>query len=159
NSAALAAAKVGKSTKDVAGGTIVRGATGEPTGVLKDNAADLIDAIVPNPPAELEDRALDAAMAYVAEQGVTSVQHMGSWADLAVFERGKKADRLRTRIYAAVPLATWETLRDTVAARGRGDAWLRIGILKGFVDGSLGSHTAAMIQPFTDVPTDTGLFV
>jgi len=159
NAAALRAAKITRGSPDVAGGTIVRDARGEPTGVLKDNAADLVNAVVPNPPAELEDRALDTAMAYVAAQGVTSVDHMGSWRDLAIFERAHKAGRLKTRIYAAVPLATWETLRDTVAARGRGDAWLRIGALKGFVDGSLGSHTAAMLQPFTDAPTDTGLFV
>jgi len=159
NSAALEAAKVTRATRDVAGGTIVRTAGGEPTGVLKDNAAELVDSVVPKPPAELEDRALDAAMAYVGAQGVTSVHNMGSWDDLAVFERAHKADRLRTRIYAAVPLSTWERLRDTVAARGRGDAWLRIGALKGFVDGSLGSHTAAMLQPFTDAPKDTGLFV
>jgi predicted amidohydrolase YtcJ len=126
---------------------------------LKDNAMGLVDAVVPDPLPELEDRALDAAMSYVAAQGVTSVHNMGSWGDLAVFERAHKADRLRTRIYAAVPLATWEKLRDTVAARGRGDAWLQIGALKGFVDGSLGSHTAAMMQPFTDAPTDTGLLV
>jgi predicted amidohydrolase YtcJ len=127
--------------------------------VLKDNAMDVVNAVVPNPPPELEDRALDAAMAYVAAQGVTSVHNMGSWGDLAVFERAHSANRLRTRIYAAVPLATWEKLRDTVAARGRGDAWLRIGALKGFVDGSLGSHTAAMLQAFTDAPSDTGLLV
>jgi predicted amidohydrolase YtcJ len=66
---------------------------------------------------------------------------------------------MKTRIYAVVPLASWERLRDTVAARGRGDAWLHIGGLKGFVDGSLGSHTAAMLAPFTDAPNDTGLFV
>jgi len=66
---------------------------------------------------------------------------------------------LRTRIYAAVPLASWERLRDTVAARGRGDQWLRIGALKAFVDGSLGSHTAAFLEPFTDAPGDTGLLV
>ena len=159
NSAALEAAKVTRATRDVAGGTIVRTAGGEPTGVLKDNAAELVDSVVPKPPAELEDRALDAAMAYVGAQGVTSVHNMGSWDDLAVFERAHKADRLRTRIYAAVPLSTWQRLRDTVAARGRGDASLRIGALKGFVDGSLGSHTAAMLQPFTDAPKDTGLFV
>ena len=159
NAAALRAAKITRASRDVAGGTIVRDARGEPTGVLKDNATDLVNAVVPNPPAELEDRALDTAMAYVAAQGVTSVDHMGSWRDLAIFERAHKAGRLKTRIYAAVPLATWETLRDTVAARGRGDAWLRIGALKGFVDGSLGSHTAAMLQPFTDAPSDTGLFV
>ena len=64
-----------------------------------------------------------------------------------------------TRIYAAVPIDTWERLRDTVAARGRGDEWLRIGALKGFVDGSLGSHTAAMLEPFSDAPNDTGLLV
>jgi hypothetical protein len=159
NSAALAAAGVTRNTRDVAGGTIVRDARGEPTGVLKDNAMDAVDTAVPAPPLELEDRALDTAMAYVAEQGVTSVHNMGSWRDLAVFERARGADRLRTRIYAAVPLASWEQLRDTVAARGRGDAWLRIGALKGFVDGSLGSHTAAMLEPFTDAPADTGLLV
>ena len=159
NAAALRAARITRASRDVAGGTIVRDARGEPTGVLKDNATDLVNAVVPNPPAELEDRALDTAMAYVAAQGVTSVDHMGSWRDLASFERAHKAGRLKTRIYAAVPLATWEQLRDTVAARGRGDAWLRIGALKGFVDGSLGSHTAAMLQPFTDAPADTGLFV
>jgi predicted amidohydrolase YtcJ len=159
NAAALRAAKITRSSRDVAGGTIVRDARGEPTGVLKDNATDLVNIVVPDPPAELEDRALDTAMAYVAAQGVTSVDHMGSWRDLAIFERAHKAGRLETRIYASVPLATWEKLRDTVAARGRGDAWLRIGGLKGFVDGSLGSHTAAMLQPFTDAPSDTGLFV
>jgi predicted amidohydrolase YtcJ len=159
NSAALAAAKITRATRDVPGGTIVRDASGDPAGVLKDNAMDAVNAVVPNPPPELEDRALDAAMTYVAAQGVTSVHNMGSWNDVAIFQRARAADRLRTRIYAAVPLSTWEQLRDTVAARGRGDAWLRIGALKGFVDGSLGSHTAAMLEPFTDVPTDTGLFV
>jgi predicted amidohydrolase YtcJ len=83
----------------------------------------------------------------------------GSWDDLAIFERAHKAGRMITRMYAVVPLATWERLRDTVAARGHGDEWVRIGGLKGFVDGSLGSHTAAMLQPFSDSPKDSGLFV
>src|SRR5437868_10669125 len=159
NAAALRAAGVTHDTKDVAGGTIVRDASGEPTGVLKDNAQDLVWRVVKEPSDALKDRALDAAMAYVASKGVTAVHNMGSWDDLAVFERAHAAGRLRTRIYAAVPLGTWERLRDTVAARGRGDAWLRIGGLKGFVDGSLGSHTAAMLEPFTDAPNDRGLFV
>jgi predicted amidohydrolase YtcJ len=159
NSAALRAARVTRATPDVAGGAVVRDAAGEPTGVLKDNAQDLVDRAVPEPPAELSDRALAAAMRYVAEQGVTSVHHMGTWDDLAVFERAHAAGRLTTRIYAAVPLDSWQRLRDTVAARGRGDAWLRIGALKGFVDGSLGSHTAAMLEPFTDAPADRGLLV
>ncbi|HEY7895754.1 MAG TPA: amidohydrolase [Gemmatimonadaceae bacterium] len=159
NSAALAAAGVTRATADVDGGTVVRDASGEPTGVFKDNAMGLVTTAIPDAPPEVEDRALDAAMTYVAEQGVTQVDHMGTWHDLAVFERAHKTGRLRTRISAAVPLATWERLRDTIAARGRGDAWLHIGGLKGFVDGSLGSHTAAMLQPFTDAPKDTGLLV
>lgn len=159
NSAALRAAGVTRATKDVEGGTIVRDASGEPTGILKDNAMSLLDAAVPEPTPEQADRALDTAMKYVAAQGVTSVQNMGSWSDLAIFERAKKDGRLITRIYAVVPLATWERLRDTVAARGHGDEWVRIGGLKGFVDGSLGSHTAAMLEPFTDAPNDTGLLV
>lgn len=159
NSAALRAAGVTKATQEVAGGTIVRDASGEPTGILKDNATSLVNRVQPEPSADAEDRALEAAMRYVAGNGVTSVTHMGSWSDLRVFERARAAGRLKTRIYAAVPLSTWERLRDTVAARGRGDEWLKIGALKGFVDGSLGSHTAAMLAPFTDAPNDSGLFV
>ncbi|HEY6826087.1 MAG TPA: amidohydrolase family protein [Gemmatimonadaceae bacterium] len=149
NSAALRAAGVTKATQEVAGGTIVRDASGEPTGILKDNATSLVNRVQPEPSADAEDRALEAAMRYVAGNGVTSVTHMGSWSDLRVFERARAAGRLKTRIYAAVPLSTWERLRDTVAARGRGDEWLKIGALKGFVDGSRGSHTAAMLAPFT----------
>ena len=156
---ALEKAGVTRTTPEVDGGTIVRGQNNEPTGILKDNAQALIDRAVPDPTVEQQDRALDAAMRYVAEQGVTSVVNMGTWGELAAFERAHRSGRMGTRIYAAVPLSTWERLRDTVAARGRGDAWLHVGALKGFVDGSLGSHTAAMFAPFTDAPKDTGLLV
>ena len=160
NSAALAAAHVTRATPDVEGGLIVRDASGEPTGLLKDNAQGLVDDSMPDPPAAVADRDFVAAMHFLAERGVTSAQNMGgSWNDLAIFERAHKAGRMITRMYAVVPLATWEQLRDTVAARGHGDEWVRIGGLKGFVDGSLGSHTAAMLQPFSDAPKDTGLFV
>jgi predicted amidohydrolase YtcJ len=165
NSAALQAAGVTRATRDVDGGEIVRDARGEPTGLLKDNAMGLVDRVVPPPSAEMRDRALAAAMNYVAEQGVTSVHNMGTWEDVETFARGRKANTLATRIYAAVPLASWERLRDVVAARehggedGRGDAWFRIGGLKGFVDGSLGSHTAAFHEPFDDAPEDRGLLV
>ncbi len=161
NGAAMRAAGVTTQTPDVAGGTIVRGVNGEPTGVFKDNAQAIIDRVVPDPSPEMSDRALAASMKYVAAQGVTSVHNMGSWDDVATFERAARRGALQTRIYAAVPLATWQQLRDRVSERGggRGDSWLRIGGLKGFVDGSLGSHTAAMMQPFTDSPADTGLLV
>ena len=159
NTAALRAAGVDRNTKDVAGGTIVRDASGEPTGVFKDNAGPLVERFVPEPSAAQVDRAIDAAMAYVAGNGVTSVHNMGTWQDVASFTRAHRSGRLKTRIYAVVPLANWEQLRDTVRAHGRGDAWLHIGGLKGFVDGSIGSHTAAMLAPFTDAPNDSGLLV
>jgi len=159
NSAALEAAAVDASTGDVEGGEIVRGADGRPTGVLKDNAMSLVARVVPEPTDDQVDRALDAAMAHVAERGITSVHHMGSWDDLEAFRRARQAGRLTTRIYAAVPLSTWERLAQEVEARGRGDEWLRIGGLKGFVDGSLGSHTAAFFDPYADAPDDRGLLV
>ena len=164
NSVAMRAAGVDQSVEDVSGGTIVRNESGEPTGIFKDNAMGLVASAIPDPAPELKDRALDAAMQYVNQKGVTSVHHVGSWDHLETFTRAWKAGRLTTRIYAAVPLDSWERLRDTIAAEtygpgGRGDHWLRIGALKGFVDGSIGSHTAAFHEPFTDSPEDTGLFV
>jgi len=159
NSAALRAGGVTRTTHDPDGGEIVRDASGEPTGVLKDNAMTFVDRVVPDPLPAQEDAALDAAMTYVAQRGVTSVHNMGSWRNVDVFTRAHRARRLRTRIYAAVPLSTWAELRERVASQGAGDHWLRIGALKGFVDGSLGSHTAAMLAPFTDAPNDAGLFV
>jgi predicted amidohydrolase YtcJ len=164
NTAALRAAGVADDTKNVSGGEIVRDGRGRPTGVLKDNAMALVDEKVPAPSDVMNDRALDAAMQYVAAQGVTAVHHMGTWDQLAVFERAWRGGRLATRIQAAVPLSTWERLRDAIAEKrfgpeGRGDAWLKVGTLKAFVDGSLGSHTAAFHEPFSDAPADRGLFV
>jgi predicted amidohydrolase YtcJ len=159
NSAALRAAGITARTPDPPGGTIVRGPGGEPTGILKDNAMDLVDKVVPEAPPAAKDQALDAAMRYAAAQGVTSVVHMGTWEDLEVFRRAHDAGRMITRIHAAVPLATWQRLRDEVAAHGRGDAWLAIGGLKGFVDGSLGSRTAAFEAPYADAPGNRGLLV
>ena len=165
NSAALKAAGVTRATANISGGEIVRGRDGEPTGVLKDNAMALVDKVAPPPSQEMEDRALLAAMKYVNERGITSVHNMGTWSELETFARARKNDKLTTRIYAAVPLNTWEKLRDSVQAKtyggtdGRGDEWLRVGALKGFVDGSLGSHTAAFHQPFKDAPKDRGLLV
>jgi predicted amidohydrolase YtcJ len=159
NAAAMQAAHVDRNTPDVGGGAIVRDSKGDPTGIFKDNAANLVDGAVPPPSAELNDRALQTAMHYVAAQGVTTIHNMGSWDDLAVFERAHAANSMITRVYAAVPLSTWQQLADRVKATGFGDDWLRIGGLKGFVDGSIGSHTAAMLAPFSDAPDDSGLFV
>ena len=159
NTLAMTAGKVTKATKDVDGGTIVRDAAGEPTGIFKDNAQSYVGAAEPPQSNEMTDRALAAAMKYVAEQGVTSVHNMGSFEDLATFRRAHENGSLITRIYAVTPISQWERLRDEVTEKGNGDYWLRIGGLKGFVDGSLGSHTAAMLEPFTDTPADSGFLV
>jgi predicted amidohydrolase YtcJ len=159
NSLALQAAGITGATRDPEGGAIVRDSRGNPTGVLKDNAMALVARVVPETSPEAADRALEAAMKFAAANGVTSVHHMGTWADLAVFERARQANRLRTRIYAAVPLSSWERMRDRVQQQGRGDSWLRWGLLKAFVDGSLGSHTAAFEAPYSDAPNQRGLLV
>jgi hypothetical protein len=98
-------------------------------------------------------------MAHVASNGVTSVHDMAGWDSLATYRRAKANGELSTRIYSVMPLEHWQQLRDEVSRNGRGDNWLRIGGLKGFMDGSLGSHTAAFLEPFTDAPEDRGLLI
>lgn len=160
NSVALALAEVTAATADLAGGTIVRDARGEPTGILKDNAMQLVQRVVAEPDEQLKRQALGAAMRYVAERGVTSVHNMAFvWEDLDLFRIAHEHGELKTRIYAAVPLAQWERLAEDVARNGRGDEWLRTGALKGFVDGSLGSHTAAFFEPFDDKHDECGLLL
>lgn len=157
NSAALKAASIDDKVKDVTGGTIVRDKKGKLTGVFKDNAMGLIYPSVPDPGDQLEDKALDAAMKYVAERGVTSVHNMSGYHD--VFERAHTSNKLTTRIYAGMMLSDWKELDSKIKSNGRGDKWLKIGTLKEFVDGSLGSHTAAFFKPFEDTPKDSGFFV
>ncbi len=164
NAAALKAAGVTRDVKDVAGGEIVKDSAGELTGLLKDNAMALVAGKVPPPSDAANDSALEAAMKYVNAQGVTTIHNMGTWEQLDVMARAWRAGRLTTRIYAVVPLDTWDRLRQAVASHtygqdGHGDVWLRVGGLKGFVDGSLGSHTAAFNEPFSDAPRDKGFFV
>lgn len=159
NSAALQEAGVDRHAASSAGGLIVRDARGEPTGILKDTAMLLVLRAIPEHGVEQEDAALGAAMRHVARYGVTAVHHMGSWADLDVFRRAHAAGTLTTRIRAAVPLETADRLREAVTEGGSGDQWLSIGALKGFVDGSLGSHTAAFLEPYSDAPEDAGLLI
>ena len=159
NSLALEVAGVDADTPDVAGGEIVRDESGSPTGVLKDNAMGLVDAAVPAPGEEQLDREARAAMAHVASNGVTSVHDMAGWDSLATYRRARANGGLTTRIYSVMPLEHWQRLRDEVSRNGRGDHWLRIGGLKGFMDGSLGSHTAAFFEPFADAPDDRGLLL
>jgi predicted amidohydrolase YtcJ len=164
NSVALELAGVDADTPDVAGGEIVRDAEGNPTGVLKDNALRLLFRAIPVPTEAQLDRYLDAAMPYFAVNGVTTVHDMfedgmDSWLSLATYRRAEANATLITRIYSVSPLIEWQKLVDDIAEHGRGSDWLRTGGVKGYMDGSLGSHTAAMLEPFTDSPDDKGFLL
>lgn len=159
NTRALELAGVDASTVDVAGGEILRDGGGYPTGILRDNAMALVGRVVPAASQAQLDRALRAASAYVASHGVTTVHDMADAESMATYRRALGGTGLDTRVYSVVPLSEWEGLSREVAEHGSGDEWLRIGGLKGFMDGSLGSHTAAFFEPFSDAPADRGLFV
>ena len=160
NSAALRAAGIRRETQAPPGGQIVRdSATGDVTGVLKDNAMGRMFAAIPAPSAEEADGAFARAMQHAASLGVTTVHVMGGWDDFATFRRARARGAMTTRVRAYVPIETWRRLADTVRAVGRGDAWLAWGGLKGFMDGSLGSTTAALFEPYLDAPTSRGLLV
>lgn len=160
NSAALQFAGIDKTTPDVAGGEIVRNRDGTPTGILKDNAMNLVfDKIHPMNDVQKE-KIFKAAMAYLLSNGVTSVHDVdGLSKTLGSYGTAMKLKgqgQLALRIYAAAPLSNWEAL---AAMERQDDKWLKAGVLKGFVDGSLGSHTAAFEEPYTDKPSDKGFFI
>ncbi|HSO73540.1 MAG TPA: amidohydrolase [Blastocatellia bacterium] len=158
NSVTLRLAKITRETIDPPGGTIVRDPkTGEPTGVLKDAAMNLVWPLAPDPSDAEYDEALVAAMKEAARVGVTSVQDITAWSHYAVYKRFREASRLTVRIYARTPMSQWKRQADLVARYGKGDDWLRLGGLKAFIDGSLGSTTALFFEPFTDAAHTAGL--
>jgi predicted amidohydrolase YtcJ len=164
NSAALQQAGVDADTPDIAGGEIVRDEDRRPTGILKDNAMLMVQEAVPEPTERQLDSYLVAAMEYVARHGVTSVHDMfdnvaDGWTGLETYRRAEARGGLVTRIYAVTPLAQWRKLAAHIGRNGRGDEWLRTGGVKGFMDGSLGSHTAAMLQPYADTPDESGFLL
>jgi len=159
NSLALKIANIDKNIVSPAGGTIVKDENGQLTGILKENAMELVYPFIKEPSDSLKFSALDAAMQYLLEQGVTSVHHMGSWDDLRIYKHYRDEGKLRIRISAAAPLSTWRKLAETINSDNFSDKWLRIGGLKSFVDGSLGSHTALFHESYTDKPNDSGLLV
>ena len=155
NTVAMRAAHVDEDgrTATPVGGTIVRDSeSGDAAGVFKDDAMDLIYRVIPDPSEEEMDGALQAAARHALEHGVTQIHDMGTWAGLATYQRAESRGELPLRVYAVVPIATWERLRDYVSANGRGDDRLWWGGLKGFVDGSLGSTTAWFYEPYRTSP-------
>jgi hypothetical protein len=160
NSAALKLAHIDRSTKEVSGGTIVRRPDGEPTGVVKDAAQNLVYAVMPTPSPQQSDAAIDRAMKWAASHGVTAVADVSvPWYEVAALKRAHAAGRLTSRVAVFVPLEDWRRMADTVRADGIGDDWLRVAGVKGYVDGSLGSTTALFYEPYNDAPETSGLMV
>src|SRR5947199_1460613 len=159
NAAALRAGGVTRDTPTPPGGEILRDAkTGEPIGNFKDQALDLIGRAQPDPSPEQRDSALARALAHAASLGVTATAHMSaSWADLASYRRLEGAGRLTMRVALYLPVDTWRAVAESVKAHGAGDAWVKIGGLKGFMDGSAGSRTALFFEPYADSAGYRGL--
>jgi predicted amidohydrolase YtcJ len=157
NRLALKLAGVTKETKEVAGGLIVRDAAGEPTGVLKDAAMGLIDRVIPPRARDEKISALRAATLHAAQLGVTSIQDMSMDDDLGLYQFCWEHGELKTRIYGARSIVSWEVLAKTGRRGAFGNDWLRFGALKGFADGSLGSTTALFFEPYHDAPGVRGL--
>lgn len=158
NSVALKLAGVTRETKDPDGGMIVRDPrTGEPTGVLKDAAMGFVNAKIPTASFDEKLEAARAATEHAASLGVTSVQDMSAGNDVGVLQTLAARGELKTRIYAVSPLPQWERLARTGVRAVFGGDMLRVGGLKGFADGSLGSTTALFFAPYHDAPATRGL--
>jgi predicted amidohydrolase YtcJ len=158
NSAALGRAGITERNADPPGGAIVRDARGMPTGVLKDAAMDLVTRVIPKMTPDDRLRAVKHALEHAASLGVTSVQDMNpSYDDVAVYADLAARGELTARIYA-VPMETgWYDQAKIGLHRAFGSAWLRVGGVKGYADGSLGSTTAYFFQPYLDAPQTRGL--
>ena len=157
NSLALKLGEVTPQTADPDGGSIVRDATGVPTGVLKDSAMSMVTRKIPGLSFDQKLAAARAATNHAASLGVTSVQDMSGGSDVLVFRELLRRGELKTRVYAISPLPRWQTLRDKGLKASIGDAWIREGGLKGFADGSLGSTTALFFAPYVDDARTFGL--
>jgi predicted amidohydrolase YtcJ len=158
NTRALQMAGITLASKDPAGGAIARDLTGVPTGVLRETARDPVAAIIPPPTREKRKRALEAALADLAQWGITSAQDNSGWEDFQVYQELEGDGKLSARISEWLAFDdSIETLKAHRAAHPASDNMLRTGMLKGFLDGSLGSHTAALRQPYADDPGNTGL--
>jgi predicted amidohydrolase YtcJ len=167
NSLALQLAGVTRDTPAPADGVIVRDATsGEPTGILKDAAMNLVEKVIARPSREETEEALRAALGEANRLGVTSVHNItmdedlphGSFAEEIQFlRRAEREGWLSVRQYAIIPVAHWKRLAEAGVSAGMGSDWLKLGAIKAFADGSLGSATAWMFDPFDDAPGERGL--
>lgn len=160
NGLALKLAGVTRDTKDVPGGTIVREERGEPTGLLKDNAMDLVTRAIPPPTRERNRAAARAALREAARVGVTTLQDNSPVDALPTYEDLRAAGELTARMHVwRFAREALGPLRSAGVRTGLGDDWIRLGALKILADGSIGSATAALYEPFLSNPASTGLLI
>lgn len=157
NSLVLKMAGITKDSRNVHGGFIVRDDKGEPTGILKDAAMEPVWAIQPRPTFSDKIAAAKAASDYAASLGVTSVQDMSARDDVELYQALADRGELKVRIYGMYPITRWESLAKKGVHANFGTPMVRMGGMKGFADGSLGSSTAYMFEPFSDDPKNSGL--
>jgi predicted amidohydrolase YtcJ len=158
NSAALKAAGITGTTADPHGGKIDRDEKGEATGILRETAMGLVDAKIPAPSAAQRRRAAELALQDAAQHGITSAQDNSDWEDFLTYEQLEKEGKLTLRIAEWLPFdAPVEKLIAARAHHSADDPMLHTTMLKGFMDGSLGSRTAAMLAPYDDDPKNAGI--
>jgi predicted amidohydrolase YtcJ len=158
NSAALAAARITGKTIPPQGGAIDLDASGEPTGILRESAQGLVYKVIPPPSHDERRKGDELAINDALAHGVTSVQDFSDWQDFLIFEEMEKQSNLHLRISEWLPFKdSLDELKKMRAHHDAKDPLLHTGMLKGFMDGSLGSRTAAMKAPFADDPGNTGL--
>ncbi len=158
NTRALQLASITLASKEPAGGQIDRDATGQPTGILRESARDAVTAVIPLPTHDQRRKAIEVALQEVTSFGVTSIQDNSTWEDFQIYEEIQKEGKLGTRITEWLSFRTpLDKLREERAAHSTSDNSLHTGMLKGFMDGSLGSRTAALLEPYADDPKNIGL--
>ncbi len=161
NTLALKLARVTLASKDPEGGEIGRDISGQPNGILRETAKELVSAIIPAPSADKRRQAIEAALAEIARSGITSVQDYSpaeNDKNFRVYEQLEREGKLTVRITEWLPFNNpLNVLQQSRAAHPLSDPMLHTGMLKAFMDGSLGSHTAAMLQPYADDPKNSGL--
>lgn len=159
NSKALEIAGITRATADPHGAAIRHDANGEPDGMLEEDAAmSLVGRKIPRPTAEQQRHGIELALEDAVSHGVTSMQDNSSWSDFLAYRALKNEGKLRVRITEWLPFdASLEQLETWRKDGGTTDPWLKTGMLKGFMDGALGSTTAALLAPYTDDPSTSGL--
>jgi predicted amidohydrolase YtcJ len=158
NTAALKAAGIERDTPVPEGGMIDRDANGEATGIIRETAMGLVGRKVPPPTKDQRRRAIELALHEAAQNGITSAQDNSGWEDFLIYEELQRQNKLTLRITEWLPFdAPVERLKEMRAHHVKLDSWLRTGMLKGFMDGSLGSSTAALLAPYSDDPKNSGL--